>query len=359
MKVFQKKLLAFISAVAISSFLSGCSDSASTDLNNIGPGKERVEAEVSTLEGDQFELLQQASEEYLQSASFDSVQPSEVYKKVMFGDDEDFLIVDVREMDAFANGNIEGSINIPYSLSAEQSLIENLPKEKKLIVVCYSGHTASQTAALWNMLGYNAIPMEYGMGGWTTIEGLGAPFIKEPFEFIVETNNVQSTSIYDFPNIEKEIASINDLILEQSKEYLSSGKGAVIQAPVVMEKIEANDKNIFLLDIRNLEHYQKGHVPNAINIPIDVLANLENLAKLPTDKQIITIGYNANDASIATRVLNQLGYNAVAMHSGMRVWTSDKSITGTTSIPVSSLGTYPVKDLNYNLDGESAEASCS
>lgn len=123
-----------------------------------------------------------------------------------------------------------------------------------------------------------------------------------------------------------------------------------------MEKIEEKATDIFLLDIRQEKHYQNGHIPNAVNIPIENLASKDNLAKLPLDKQVIIIGYNGTDGSIATRVLNQLGYNAVPMHSGMRVWTSNTSVTGTVTIPVDALGLYPVSNLNYNLSGEAAEA---
>ena len=42
-----------------------------------------------------------------------------------------------------------------------------LPKDKKIIVVDYSGHAASQVAVLWNMLGYDAVAMHNGMAGWS------------------------------------------------------------------------------------------------------------------------------------------------------------------------------------------------
>ncbi|MCT8137544.1 hypothetical protein H1D32_07160 [Anaerobacillus sp. CMMVII] len=359
MKVYQKKFLILLSSIAAVFTLSACSDNNVT-IDNIGPGKEKVEAPVVQLESDSFELLQQVSEEYLKNTSFESIMPGEVYDKIVFGSEEDFLIVDVRETEAFAAGNIGGSINIPYGVTADQNQIQNLPKDKKLIVVCYSGHTASQTAALWNMLGYNAIPMEYGMGGWTTAEGLGAAFVKQAFEFEVVKTNFPADGTNALPNIEaQEATNINELILAQSKKYLTSGKGAVIPAPKVLEKIEENATDVFLLDIRQESHYQNGHLEYAVNIPVETLASKDNLAKLPTDKQIIIIGYSATDASIANRVLNQLGYNAIPLHSGMRVWTSDQSVTGTNGIPVNSLGKYPIEKLNYNLEGEGAEASCS
>lgn len=356
MKFYQKKLSILLMSILTVFALSACIDSA-TQVDNIGPGKERAEVVEQELEGDYFELLQQASDEYLKNVSFDTLLPSDVYNKLLFGSEEDFWIVDVRDVEAFAIGNIEGSVNIPYQHTADPNYLQDLPKDKKLIVVCYSGQTAAQTAALWNMLGYDAVAMEYGMGGWSTAQGLGAPFIQKPFDFEVVNAPVEVESSNSLPTIETEpVTSLNELIMAQSREYLTSGKGAVIPAATVMEKIEAGASDIFLLDIRDENHYQNGHAPNAVNIPVNTLASKENLAKLPLDKQIIVIGYNGTDTSSANRVLNQLGYNAVALHSGMRVWTSNTSVTGTANIPVDALGLYPVANLNYNLSGEAAEA---
>jgi sulfur-carrier protein adenylyltransferase/sulfurtransferase len=359
MKVYWKKLLLLVTSVFTAFTLSACSDTR-VQVDNIGSGKERAEVIAGELEGDYFELLQQNSEEFLKHTSFESISPAEVYHKLVFGSEEDFWIVDVRDVEAFAIGNIEGSVNIPYANTADPNYLQDLPKDKKIVVVCYSGHTAAQTTTLWNMLGFDAVTMEYGMGGWNTADGLGAPFIKQPFDFEVTNNPVQATETHPLPKIESEaVESLNELILTQSRQYLTSGKGAVIPAPKVMEKIEENATDMFLLDIRDASHYQKGHLPNAVNIPVTELATKENLAKLPLDQQIIVIGYNGTDSSVANRILNQLGYNAVAMHSGMRVWTADTEVTGTASIPVEELGKYPVKQLNYNLDGEVSEAGCS
>jgi len=51
-----------------------------------------------------------------------------------------------------------------------------LPFDNEIIVVCYTGHTASQATALLNALGYDATALKYGMCGWcanTTIAPKG------------------------------------------------------------------------------------------------------------------------------------------------------------------------------------------
>ncbi|HCJ57468.1 MAG TPA: sulfurtransferase, partial [Clostridiaceae bacterium] len=39
-----------------------------------------------------------------------------------------------------------------------------LPKDKKIIVYCYTGQTAGQTVAALRLLGYDAVSLNAGMG---------------------------------------------------------------------------------------------------------------------------------------------------------------------------------------------------
>jgi hypothetical protein len=42
-----------------------------------------------------------------------------------------------------------------------------LPKDRQIVVYCWTGHIASQITALLNILGYDAINLKFGMTSWT------------------------------------------------------------------------------------------------------------------------------------------------------------------------------------------------
>lgn len=357
MELFHKKLLVLLSSSFLLLFLGACSESATSEINNTGPGKERVEVVVEQLEGDHFELLQQASEEYLQNADFETVTSEAVFNMVTFGSEEEFQLVDVRDPVTFASGHIKGSVNIAYAETANLKKISNLSKDKKIIVICYSGHTASQVVALWNMLGYDAIVMENGMGSWTKDTTLASaiPTTTLDFEVVQEGNTLSTTNELPTVSIE-EATDLPSLLSATSKQYLESGKGTIITAADLKEKIDNNDSDIVLIDLRDQADYQVGHIKKAINIPINELASKENLAKLPTDKKIVFIGYNGYEASQATRIVSQMGYDALTMYTGMRIWHSDQLLTGIDPISSEKLAEYPTLALNYNIGGEPAAA---
>ena len=85
-----------------------------------------------------------------------------------------------------------------------------------------------------------------------------------------------------------------------------------------------------IVSVRSAEHYAKGHVPGAINIPWKTIAKEENLKKLPKDKPIITYCYTGHTGQVACTILNLLGYEAYNMKYGMMGWTDDPEVLNTT-----------------------------
>jgi rhodanese-related sulfurtransferase len=81
----------------------------------------------------------------------------------MMDAEEIMTIVSIRQADAYAEGHIEGAINIPWGAGMQESF-SSLPKDEKLVVYCYSGQTAGQTVGILRLLGYDAVSLKSGMG---------------------------------------------------------------------------------------------------------------------------------------------------------------------------------------------------
>ena len=80
----------------------------------------------------------------------------------------DPYVLSIRSVEHYALGHIPGAVNIGLnSLFTEENLAK-LPVDKLIVVVCYTGHSASQATALLNAIGFNATALKWGMCGWTT-----------------------------------------------------------------------------------------------------------------------------------------------------------------------------------------------
>ncbi|KPU45321.1 thiosulfate sulfurtransferase PspE precursor [Oxobacter pfennigii] len=113
-------------------------------------------------------------------------------KKLVDDKDTSVIFLSVRKAEDYANGHIEGAVNIPFAKGMQQKF-NTLPKDKKIIVYCYTGQTAGQTVAILRLLGYDAVSLNAGMGmpsnapaGWLN---KGYPVVKSEEQKPVESND--------------------------------------------------------------------------------------------------------------------------------------------------------------------------
>jgi rhodanese-related sulfurtransferase len=102
-------------------------------------------------------------------------------KKLIDAKDPAIQVVSVRSAADYAKGHIEGAVNVPWA-KGMQAGFASLPKNKKLLVYCYTGQTAGQTVAALRILGYDAVSIRGGIGmpvnvpfGWAN---KGFPVVK-------------------------------------------------------------------------------------------------------------------------------------------------------------------------------------
>ena len=81
--------------------------------------------------------------------------------------DPDFIVVDVRGPDAFAEGYVEGAINIPHREMTAARMAE-FTKDKVFVVYCAGPHCngAIKAAARLARLGFPVKMMIGGITGW-------------------------------------------------------------------------------------------------------------------------------------------------------------------------------------------------
>lgn len=74
----------------------------------------------------------------------------------------------------------------------------------------------------------------------------------------------------------------------------------------------------YLVDVRTPEEFTAGHIPDAINIPIDELRT--RLDELPHDREIAAYCQVGQRGYLATRILRQNGFNAVNVSGGYKTY---------------------------------------
>lgn len=139
--------------------VDGVDEVTETTANEFGEAVTEINPEIKTAIDDYYKGL-----EAVEGTIYANYKISEEdAKELVDSNDANTLFLSVRNEADYNKGHIKGAINIPWGKGMEQKFSE-LPKDKKIVVYCYTGQTAGQTVAGLRMLGYDAVSMNGGMG---------------------------------------------------------------------------------------------------------------------------------------------------------------------------------------------------
>src|SRR5437867_6870014 len=74
-----------------------------------------------------------------------------------------------------------------------------------------------------------------------------------------------------------------------------------------------------LLDVREDDEWQAGHIDGAQHIPLGELG--ERVGELPKESRIVAVCRSGGRSGAAVRGLKQLGYNAENLDGGVTAWS--------------------------------------
>ncbi len=117
------------------------------------------------------QIIWDAVVDYFQNTSL-VTSPADLHALLQENPDA-IMVLDTRSEADFANGHIEGAVNIPFKQLG--SSFDQLPTNRQIYVTCYSGQTAGISIAALRVAGFNALSLSRGMTGWN---GAELPIVK-------------------------------------------------------------------------------------------------------------------------------------------------------------------------------------
>ena len=103
--------------------------------------------------------------------SFQRISPEEAARRMK--EETDFILLDVRTQEEYAQAHIPGAICIPNETIGEEAPPELPDKAQLILVYCRSGNRSRQAAGKLAKLGYTNIVEFGGINSWTgeTVSG--------------------------------------------------------------------------------------------------------------------------------------------------------------------------------------------
>jgi rhodanese-related sulfurtransferase len=300
----KNKILTSLIALTITLSLVGC---ATTPNNTKEATKDAPKTEETTKTAEKTDAVAEAANGYFANMPEDSYKISEKTFVEQVKADKDMFILDIRQADVYAKGHIKGAVNAPWGTAISDNL-DKLPKEKTIMVYCYTGQTAGQAVALLNMAGFDAKSVNLGWDlGISKVDGV---------------KDVTETTVNDFAKVESleikpEIkTAVEDYFKGLDTVKSTNFKNYKISEDDAKKLIDSKDDSVVFLSVRKAEDFAKGHIAGATNIGWGK-GMQEKFSALPKDKKIIVYCYTGQTAGQTVAGLKMLGYDAVSLNGGM------------------------------------------
>ncbi len=88
-------------------------------------------------------------------------------------------------------------------------------------------------------------------------------------------------------------------------------------------KLMESETNYIILDVRRTDEFAAGHIPNAVNIPNENIADAE-ITELPDKEQLILVYCRSgNRSKQASEKLVKLGYTNIVEFGGINDWKGE------------------------------------
>jgi rhodanese-related sulfurtransferase len=111
-------------------------------------------------------------------------------------------------------------------------------------------------------------------------------------------------------------------LARRANDFFGKAQGERILFAAELQRRLGVGEAIFVLDVRDQASYEKAHIPNAVNIPLESLFTEASLKQLPANgTPVVVVSANGHPGSMAAGVLGSMGYNAFALRLGMVGWS--------------------------------------
>ncbi len=222
------------------------------------------------------EVAFEAAKTYFEKA--DGKNMISLEKALEIAEAGDSLILDIRSAEDYAKGHLKGAVNIPFVEVVK--FLDQLPRERRIVVACYSGQTAGQIVGSLRLAGFNAYSLSGGMGSVTE----DTPLETEAHEFV--------------PAEKAQLNETEAALLEAARTAMTIPEGNNVVKPADLnERLD----DYFVLDVRDAETFAKGHIEGAVNVPYLEMGGY--IDQLPRDKTIAVVCNSGQQSSQTVAVL--------------------------------------------------------
>jgi len=234
-----------------------------------------------------------------------------------------YHVFDIRKSADFINGHVKGAINVP--LTNVLTKAKEVGKDKPILVICYSGQTASRAVMALRLSGFkDAQVMKFGMSYWNPAfdkwTAKVANIANDNANWVTDASATAPVNTY--PQWTSGSTDGATILSEHITTMLANTSWIVHSSDILTSPESHNiynywDKTTYL----SIGHFKDAYQYSPISITGDVLQ------ALPTSAECLIYCYTGQTSSMAVAWLQVLGYNAKSIAYGVNSLKYDALVT--------------------------------
>jgi len=246
------------------------------------------------------------------------------------------LPIDIRSADDFADGHIDGAVNMAAGAVRDYLDTEDLSAYDEIHIVCYTGQTASWLTSLLQLAGYKDVySMKWGMSGWHSDFDKWTSNTNSDKATLFTADVTDKAAEGDLPTLTTGYEDGADIFEARFDVVLAEGFG---EAAVSQGDVYANLDDYYIINYwPNDEYLDPGHIEGAMQYTPNEDLQLDTYLKtLPTDKAIAVYCYTGQNSARIAAYLRLMGYNAKSLKFGANsmIWSEMTKSTWTPETPM-------------------------
>lgn len=240
----------------------------------------------------------------------------------------DVYIIDVRTPDFFADGHIQGAVNVAASDVLSHLDGMDVSVYDKVAIVCYSGQTSGWVTNLARISGYdNVYSMKWGMSSWNADFDVWSNRTSNMYTTQFKTQDFPKGPEGDLPILNTGQSEGSEILEARVDVVLTEGFGAV---SISAAEVYVNLNDYYIVNLWPESHYlDPGHIEGAMQYTPKESMSLDTyLETLPTDKTIVVYCYTGQTSANLASYLRVIGYDAKSLMFGANVMIYDELPAG-------------------------------
>jgi rhodanese-related sulfurtransferase len=302
-----KKLLIFSCALVLI-FFTACSKDSSTE----------PEQKVN-----EFKLLADVGDVYYTNYTSTSGKPVNLKMSDLFvlltdtDSNNDPYIIDYRSAADYNFKHIKGAVNMALADLITNVDAGNIPTDKTILNICYTGQNASVATAVLNLLGYDAQNLAFGMCSVTTDTNVVKKSTTWSNQIAADEYTLNKVAVaaptteYSFPTLSTGTKTADNVLKARFTYALTWS--------VPFSTVIANPTDYCIINYWGADDYNNiGHIEGAYQFTPNVSLKQDQMLKyLPTNKKIAVYCWTGQTSAQVVPYLRMLGYDAYSLTFGV------------------------------------------